>query len=103
MPAPLMRACLARFPGVLGQVYGMTELSGAVTYLSPEDHADTAHPERLMSAGRPYPGVETRVVDADGVNVAPASLGGLWVRSAQRMAGYWRKPEATAETLVEDG
>ena len=51
MPAPLMRACLARFPGVLGQVYGMTELSGAVTYLSPEDHADAAHPERLMSAG----------------------------------------------------
>ena len=103
MPAPLMRACLARFPGVLGQVYGMTELSGAVTYLSPEDHADASHPERLMSAGKPYPGVEPRVVDASGVDVEPGALGELWVRSAQCMAGYWNKPEATAETLVEGG
>ena len=103
MPAPLMRASLARFPGKLGQVYGMTELSGAVTYLGPEDHADTAHPERLLSAGRPYPGVELRVVDAAGQDVPTGELGELWVRSAQCTPGYWGKPEATADTLVEGG
>jgi len=103
MPGPLMQACLARFPGILGQVYGMTELSGAVTYLSPQDHADAAHPERLLSAGRPYPGIEVRVVDADGRELPTGERGELWVRSPQVMAGYWRKPEASAETLVEDG
>ncbi len=103
MPGPLMQACLARFPGILGQVFGMTELSGAVTYLAPEDHADEAHPERLLSAGRPYPGVEVRVVDTDGHDLPVGELGELWVRSKQCMAGYWRKEEATAETLVEDG
>ncbi len=103
MPGPLMQACLQRFPGILGQVYGMTELSGAVTYLAPEDHADAEHPERLLSAGRPYPGVEARVVDVDGKDLPTGELGELWVRSKQCMAGYWRKPEATAETLVEDG
>lgn len=102
MPGPLMQACLARFPGVLGQVFGMTELSGAVTYLGPEDHADASHPERLLSAGLPYPGVEVRVV-LDGDDVPVGELGELWVRSEQCMAGYWRKPEATADTLVEDG
>ena len=100
MPAPLMHACLARFPGILGQVFGMTELAGAVTYLSPADHADADHPERLLSAGLPYPDVEVRVVDGDG---ADAPIGELWVRSRQVMAGYWNKPEATADTLVADG
>ena len=103
MPGPLMQACLARFPGLLGQVFGMTELSGAVTYLGPEDHADTAHLERLLSAGRPYPGVEVRVVGGDGQDVPTGGLGELWVRSAQCMAGYWHRPEATADTLVADG
>jgi acyl-CoA synthetase (AMP-forming)/AMP-acid ligase II len=103
MPGPLMQACLQRFPGILGQVYGMTELSGAVSYLAPEDHADASHPERLLSAGRPYPGVEVRVVDTEGRSLGAGELGELWVRSRQCMAGYWRKPEATAETLVEDG
>jgi len=56
-----------------------------------------------MSAGRPYPGVETRVLNAFRVDVASGELGELWVRSQQRMAGYWRKPGATVETLVEDG
>lgn len=103
MPGPLMKKCLQRFPGILGQVFGMTELSGAVTYLAPEDHADGQHPERLLSAGRPYPGVEVRVVDADGRDLPVGELGELWVRSKQSMAGYWRKREATAETLVDGG
>ncbi len=103
MPAPLMRAALARFPGRLGQVYGMTELSGAVTWLAPADHADAEHPERLLSAGRPYPGVELRVVDADGADVATGALGELWVRSQQCTPGYWRRPDATADTLVAGG
>ena len=103
MPGPLMQACLARFPSILGQVFGMTELSGAVTYLAPEHHADTAHPERLLSAGLPYPGVEVRVVAGDGSDVPVGELGELWVRSAQCMAGYWRRPEATADALVEGG
>ncbi|MGI5336255.1 AMP-binding protein [Streptomyces sp. CA-181903] len=64
MPLPVLRRALALFPEVrFLQLYGMTELSGAVTVLAPEVHRDPGQAHRLVSAGRPMPGVEARVVD----------------------------------------
>jgi acyl-CoA synthetase (AMP-forming)/AMP-acid ligase II len=105
MPLPLLRAALVAWPATdFLQVYGMTELSGVVTTLSAQAHRDQAHPERLASAGVPVPGVEMRVVDpATGVDVAPGAPGELWFRTAQRMAGYWAKPQETAQTITPDG
>ncbi|MGW4065726.1 acyl-CoA synthetase [Amycolatopsis sp. NPDC004747] len=100
MPLPLLRTVLAAWPDVkFAQVYGMTELSGAVTALDPEAHRDTSRPERLASAGTALSGVEIRIVDP--VTGEDAEAGEVWVRTEQRMAGYLGKPEATAETIVD--
>ena len=104
MPMPVLRKSLALFPGVLYQVYGMTEQSGAVSLLPPADHADPAVAHRLLSAGKPITGVEIEVRDpATGERLPPGTPGEIWVRSDQRMGGYWGKPEATAAAITPDG
>ena len=104
MPLPVMRASLKIFPGVMQQVYGMTEQSGAVSVLGPADHADPAVAHRLVSAGRAISGVEIEIRDpASGKAVATGERGEVWVRSEQIMGGYWGKPDATAATITPDG
>jgi len=44
-------------------------------------------------------GVEMRVVDSDMEDLPPGAVGQMAVRSPSVMAGYWRRPEATAEVL----
>jgi acyl-CoA synthetase (AMP-forming)/AMP-acid ligase II len=103
MPLPVMRACLELFPGVMHQVYGMTEASGGVTSLGPEDH-DPQRPDRLVSAGTPIHGVEVEIRDpATGEPVPTGEPGEIWVRTEQIMGGYWGRPEATAGAVTEDG
>jgi acyl-CoA synthetase (AMP-forming)/AMP-acid ligase II len=104
MPLPVMRASLKLFPGVLQQVYGMTEQSGAVSVLPPQDHVDPAVAHRLVSAGKAIAGVEIEIRDAaTGEAVAIGERGEVWVRSDQVMGGYWGKPDATAATITPDG
>ncbi|MDM0014701.1 long-chain-fatty-acid--CoA ligase [Variovorax sp. J22P168] len=104
MPLPVMRASLALFPGVMRQVYGMTEQSGAVSSLPPADHDNPAVAHRLVSAGKSIPGVEIRVCDpASGQPVAAGEPGEIWVRSEQVMGGYWGNPAATAAAITPDG
>jgi acyl-CoA synthetase (AMP-forming)/AMP-acid ligase II len=84
------------------QVYGLTETTGAVTVLPPEDH-DPAGARRhlLRSAGRPMRGVELRVVDpATGKDAAEGAIGEVWIHTEQNMKGYWRMPEATEDVFV---
>jgi long-chain acyl-CoA synthetase len=87
------------------QVYGLTETSGAVTQLDPEDHdpgGDRAH--LLRSAGRPMPGVELKIVDPDtGETLPDGTVGEVWIRTDQNMLGYWKLPDATAEALPGEG
>ncbi len=53
------------------QVYGLTETTGAITQLSPEDHdPEGPRADLLRSAGKPYAWVELRVVDGEGNDVA---------------------------------
>ena len=47
------------------------------------------------------PGTKVRLV-LDGRDVKEGEEGELWVCGPQVMAGYWGKPEETAEVLVED-
>jgi acyl-CoA synthetase (AMP-forming)/AMP-acid ligase II len=104
MPLPVMRASLAMFPGVLMQVYGMTEQSGVVSVLEQADHVDPAVAHRLISAGRAIAGVEIEIRQpGTGEPVPTNQPGEIWVRSEQIMAGYWGKAEATADTITDDG
>ena len=106
--SPASEAVLRRAVEVLGcgfvQVYGLTETSGGVCQLGPEDHDPAGRPGLLSSCGRPLPWVELRVADpADGREVPSGDIGEVWVRSAQNMKRYWRRPEETAATLTADG
>ena len=87
------------------QLYGLTETTGAVTGLFPEDH-DPGGPRAhlLRSAGKPLWGVEIRIVDAaTGSDADVNEVGEIWVRTVQNMKGYWNLPEETAKTILEDG
>jgi acyl-CoA synthetase (AMP-forming)/AMP-acid ligase II len=72
MPAPVLERALSLFPDVgFVNAYGLTETSSTVSVLGPDDHRvahesdDPAVRARLASVGRPLPGVELRVVDAE--------------------------------------
>ncbi len=105
MPLPMLRKALDAWPGSeLIQVYGMTEISGVATLLTGEAHRDSAHPERLASAGLPLPSVTVRIVDPVTLeDVKPGETGEIWFHSPQAMLGYLNRPEATAETKTADG
>ena len=101
MPEALMRQAMDRLPGWrFYQIFGMTETGGFATMLRWRDHLDRGPVSaRLRSAGQPAPGVELRVLLADG-SVAPAdTLGEIVVRSDTLMSGYLNQPEATAAVL----
>lgn len=98
----VMRAAMDLFGCPLLQTYGLTEATGLVTYLPPEDH-DPGGPraKRMRSAGKPVPGSEIRIVGTDGKDVAPGEVGEIWTRSHRNMKGYWKQPEATAAAFPE--
>jgi len=87
------------------QVYGLTETTGVVTLLPPEDHdLNGPNKHRLRSCGKPSPGVELRIVDTETKkDVVLGEVGEIWLRSPQVMKGYWKMPEATAEAIVDGG
>jgi len=100
----LLVRCIDLFGCGFYQVYGLTETTGAISLLTPSDHVDVDHRERLRSAGQPMRGVEIRCVDTTtGEDVAPGEVGEIWIRSPQVMKGYWRQPDATAEAVSADG
>ena len=105
MPLPILRAAMDAWPTTtFMQVYGMTEFGGVVTILDDAAHRDADHPERLVSAGRPIPGVEVRVVDPATLEDAePGTAGELWFRTEQSTPGYHEQPEATKELITDDG
>jgi acyl-CoA synthetase (AMP-forming)/AMP-acid ligase II len=53
--------------------------------------------------GPAIPGIELRIVDGDGADVAEGQPGELWVRGPNVMKGYYREPELTAEVLRPGG
>ena len=102
IPLDLLRECIAVFGCGFVQQYGMTETTGTVVYLPPQDH-DPAGNARMRSAGLPMPGVELKVLGADGQALPTGEVGEIAIRSPANMAGYWKLPEATADTIGEDG
>jgi acyl-CoA synthetase (AMP-forming)/AMP-acid ligase II len=95
----LQRAVAARFPGVVvGQGWGLTETAVGATV--PDRDLGTVP----GSVGRVMPSTELRVVDpATRRDLAAGERGELLVRGPQVMAGYLRRPEATAATVDADG
>ena len=102
MPLELLRQCMTVFNAEFIQVYGMTETTGTITMLPPEDHDPNGN-ARMRSAGKPLPGVEIRIVDGAGEDLAPREVGEIWTRSSNNMVGYWKLPDATKGTVADGG
>jgi acyl-CoA synthetase (AMP-forming)/AMP-acid ligase II len=94
----LLARCLDMFDCEFTQIYGLTECGNTAVCLPPAEHVLGS--KRMQAAGRPYPGVDVRVVDDDGVPVPAGTVGEVWLRSPAVMLEYWDLPDATAETIV---
>jgi long-chain acyl-CoA synthetase len=101
MPLDVLRRSMDMFGCKFVQLYGLTETTAPITYLPPEDH-ERAGNKRMRSAGKAAPGVEFRIVDAEGKDLAPGEVGEVLCRTRQIMQGYWKRPEATADA-IRDG
>lgn len=98
MPATAVAQLVAALPDVeFVQACGQTEAGPNGIYAT---HAQVR--ERPDASGRQaLPMMQCRIVDIDGNDVAPGEVGELLLRGESIMKGYWNKPEATAETIVD--
>ncbi len=102
IPLELLRQCIAMFGAEFTQNYGMTETTGTICVLPPEDHSVDGN-QRMRSAGKPLPGVEVVIKGRDGAIMPQGEIGEIVTRSSSNMLGYWKLPEATASTMDADG
>ena len=94
----LLKRSIDTFKCRFTQVYGLTETTGAVTFLHQEDHVG----QRFLSCGRSGFGHELKVVGIDGKDVPHGEIGEIVYRGPGTMAGYWHKERETKEA-IRDG
>jgi malonyl-CoA/methylmalonyl-CoA synthetase len=96
LPVPVLEEWRAITRHTLLERYGMTEIGMALS--------NPLHGERRPGyVGTPLPGVEVRLVDEAGMDVAGGTPGELLVRGPGVFRGYWDRPEATAAAFAEGG
>jgi acyl-CoA synthetase (AMP-forming)/AMP-acid ligase II len=94
----LLRRSIETFKCRFLQVYGLTETTGPFTALQHEEHVG----ERLLSCGRPMLGGRVRIVDSEDRDLPSGQVGEILYQGENLMAGYWARPEATAQA-IRDG
>ena len=95
MPPELISRTREVLPRVkLVQGYGLSE-TGFLTALLDDEHTE----DRLLSCGRPCPGIDVRVVDESGAEVEAGQRGELVARGANVMRGYWNNPDETSRAF----
>lgn len=81
--------------GKLLEGYGLTETS-------PCTHNNPIHGSRRAgSIGLPLPGIDCRIVDADGNPLPAGEIGELAIQGPNVMRGYWQRPEETAQAIKD--
>jgi len=89
---------IRRFGPIFFQFYGQAECPMTVTVLRKEEH-DVDDLARLATCGRPVPWLHVALLDEEGNAVARGEPGEICVRGPMVMAGYWNKPEQTADAF----
>lgn len=104
MPVRDLEEALGVFGPVFVQFYGQAEAAATITCLPKAEHRldDALSRKRLGSAGRETFATRVRIVDPDGNERAAGEVGEIAVRGELVMAGYWNRPDATAEA-IRDG
>jgi long-chain acyl-CoA synthetase len=97
MPVEILRGFEAAFGSIILEGYGLSETSPVASF----SHLDRER--KVGSIGTPVDGVEMRVVDSSRNEVAKGETGEIAIRGNNVMKGYWRRPEATAEAIDEQG
>lgn len=98
MPPEKIRVVRECFGPVLETTYGQTEAPQVVTVMRAEDFADEAN---WRSVGRQGLLTDMAIMDPEGRLLPTGGVGEIVVRGDLVMAGYWRMPEKSAETLVD--
>jgi acyl-CoA synthetase (AMP-forming)/AMP-acid ligase II len=97
VPFDVMKRLVDVLPCGVSNIYGITEGGGGGTFnLYPEEVL-----ERPGSIGKPTFGVDARLVDFAGNEVAAEEVGELIFKTPRMMKGYYGNPEMTAETLKD--
>lgn len=93
----LARKIFEVFGALPGNGWGMTETTATVTGHSAEDYLN-----RPTSCGPPVAAADLKVMSEDASEEMPiGEVGELWARGPMVVKGYWRRPDATAETFVD--
>jgi long-chain acyl-CoA synthetase len=96
MPVEVLRGFEEAFGCKVLEGYGLSETSPVASF---------NHPDRERkpgTIGTPVEGVEMKVVDDDGKDVAQGEVGEIVIKGHNVMKGYWNREEATAEA-IKDG
>jgi acyl-CoA synthetase (AMP-forming)/AMP-acid ligase II len=106
MPVNLLLRAKRSLQTAFTNFFGMTETTGIVAVLGPEDHDLEREREsvekktrRLSGIGRSIPEGVVRIVEDDDHDLPAGQVGEIVVRSPKVMKGYWRNEKATAETM----
>ncbi len=91
----LLKRSIETFGCRFTQVYGLTETTGAVTFLQHEEHVG----ERFLSCGRSGFGHELKVVGFDGKELPHGEVGEIVYRGPGTMVGYWHKERETNDAI----
>jgi fatty-acyl-CoA synthase len=94
-PRPLIETYMKR-GATFAQGYGMTETAPAITVLRPEESLP-----KLGSCGKPVFHTDVRIVDNAGNTLPRGETGEVLVKGPNVIRQYWRRPEATAESIVD--
>lgn len=97
----LLGDAVARLGPVVWQGYGQSE-SGMISLLTP-DHIERSPGTALESVGKVLPHVEVSVRDPGGRAAPAGGIGQIFIRSPQRMTGYWGDDAARTGEVLCDG
>jgi long-chain acyl-CoA synthetase len=97
LPVEIMRAFEAKFDCLILEGYGLSETSPVASF----NRRDRER--KPGSIGLPIDGVQMRVVDDAGAEVDEGQVGEIAIRGHNVMKGYWRREDATAEAIDDDG